>query len=67
MISRVDRNAPKCISIHGIQHKKGFRSLGRSFMAVSGHYWLENGIRNEKVLNFPKGVSGTHSFKVIHL
>ena len=43
MISRVDENAPKCISIHSIQNKKGFRSLGHSFMAISGHYWLKKG------------------------
>ena len=101
MIPRVDQNEPKCISIHGSQHKKmiqiprpffyghfrpllaqkwpffsiislwkkenyskwypewmkmhpnvyiymvvnikrGFRSIGHSFMAISGHYWLKN-------------------------
>ena len=39
----MDETSPKCVSLHGIQHKKGLSFLGHSFMAILGHYWLKNG------------------------
>ena len=43
IIFKVDESTSKCLSINSIQHKKGYRSVGHSFMAISGQDWHKNG------------------------
>ena len=42
MISRVGENEPNVYIYMVVDIKGGFRSIGHSFMAISGHYWLKN-------------------------
>ena len=42
MIYRVDENEPNVYIYMVVDIKGGFRSIGHSFMAISGHYWLKN-------------------------